>query len=112
VLPKQTDSTIINLKPLQKTYFFPPTTKKKTVNGIKDQTLLQPPTEIKRQTQKPFLFQQRPRIELLNNQKDFLFHQKPHKNPNFTRKSIDKQKKTSFCMKNHLKDQPLHAFPT
>jgi len=64
--------------------------------------------EIKPQTQNPFIFQQRPRTE---HQKDFLFHQKPHKNPNFTQKSNDKQKK-KHPFQNHLKEQPLLPFLT
>jgi len=53
-LPKQTDSTLTNLKHLQKTFFSPPRTKKDHVNDVKEQTLLQQPTKIKLQMQKPF----------------------------------------------------------
>ena len=101
-----------HLKHRQKTLFFQPRTNNDNVNDIKKQTLLQPPRKIKRQMQKPFQIQHQPRTERLNNQKDFLFHKKPHENLNFTRKSFHKQKKTSFCMKNYLKEQPLYAFPT
>ena len=100
--PEQTDSTLTNLKHLEKTIFSPPRTKKEHVNVIKDQTLLQQPMEIKLQTQKPFQIQHRPRTKQFNDKKEFLFHQKLHKNPNFTRKSNHKKK--SFCMKNHLKE--------
>jgi len=56
-LPKQTDSTLTNLKHLQETFFSTPRTKKDHVNDIKEQTLLQQPTEIKLKTQKPFQIQ-------------------------------------------------------
>jgi len=53
-------------------------------------------------------------------------HEKSLKRVTFTRFSIKNRiktqtlygnqttnkKKTSFCMKNHLKEQPLHAFPS
>jgi len=39
-----------HLKHLQKTFFFQPRTKNNNVNDIKEQTLLQPPMKIKRQT--------------------------------------------------------------
>jgi len=80
------------------------------VNDIKKQTLLQPPTEIKRQTQKPFQIQHQPRTKLLNHQKDFLFHQKPHENPNFTRKSFHKQKKNILLHKKSLKRTTFTRF--
>jgi len=92
-----------HLKHLQKTFFFQPRTKNDHVNDIKKQTLLQPPREIKRQTQKPFQIQHQPRTERLNHQKDFLFPKKPHENPNFTRKSFHKQKKNILLHEKLLK---------
>jgi len=100
-----------HLKHLQKTFFFQPRTKNDHVNDIKKQTLLQPSREIKRQMQKPFQIQHQPRTERLNHQKDFLFPKKAHENPNFTRKSFHRKKK-SFCMKNYLKEQLLYTFST
>jgi len=89
-----------HLKHLQKTFFSPPRTKNDHVNDIKEQTLLQ--NQQKSNPIRKNLF--RSITEQWNDQKNFLFHQKSHKNQNFTRKSFNKQKKTSFCMTNHLKE--------
>ena len=82
--------------------------------------------------QKDFLFHQKlhknPNFTQKSNhkQKKILLHEKSLKRVTFTRFSIKNRiktqtlygnqttnkKKTSFCMKNHLKEQPLHAFPS